>query len=186
MSYKPPGDRWVEKNFPLHACNGIFGKGRTYPASSVPLSTSFPGLFLHNLGYSRRISAKSRFFGVPHPHEANQNPGMSGTHTIKRDKHPGIFYAGGRAYAMKVHPLPLFAQMPPELDNVTRAVPLTWQHRSAGVGDSTVSNTDTFRRGRLIICVLPCVHLCILRFFPGRCRWISRQKSRFPSRRWTI
>lgn len=35
---------------------------------------------------------------------------------------------------MKVHPLPLFAQMPPELDNVTRAVPLTWQHRSAGVG----------------------------------------------------
>lgn len=35
---------------------------------------------------------------------------------------------------MKVHPLPPFAQMLPELDNVTRAVPLTWLHRPAGVG----------------------------------------------------
>lgn len=35
---------------------------------------------------------------------------------------------------MKVHPLPPFAQMPPELDNVTRAGPLTWPHRSAGAG----------------------------------------------------
>lgn len=35
---------------------------------------------------------------------------------------------------MKVHPLPPFAQMPPELDKVTRAGPLTCPHRSAGAG----------------------------------------------------
>lgn len=88
---------------------------------------------------------------------------------------------------MKVHPLPPFAQMPPELDNVTRAGPLTCPHRSAGAGGkNAVSNMDTFRRGRSVICVLPCVRLCILRLSPGRCHHIARQKSRSPSRRWTV
>lgn len=35
---------------------------------------------------------------------------------------------------MKVHPIPPFAQMPPELDNVTLAGPLTSAHWPAGVG----------------------------------------------------
>ena len=49
---------------------------------------------------------------------------------------------------MKVHPIPPFAQMPPELDNVTLAGPLTSAHWPAGVGgDSAVSSMDTFRRG---------------------------------------
>ncbi len=36
---------------------------------------------------------------------------------------------------MKVHPLPPFAQMPLELDNVTLAIPLTVGAPPAGVGE---------------------------------------------------
>lgn len=55
------------------------------------------------------------------PTRDGQKARMSCTHTIKHDKHPGIFYAGGRAYAIKAHPIPPFAQMPPELEKVTHA-----------------------------------------------------------------